>query len=53
MNEDCEYKSGRCEIITKLKKALEEKYKEGFRAGLEACKKNPKLDKAIAEGTEL
>ena len=33
--------------------AIEESYKEGFRDGLDACKPNKKLDKAIKEGTEL
>jgi len=34
-------------------KACEEEYRKGFRAGIESCKPNKKLDKAIEEATEL
>lgn len=36
-----------------MKKIHEDEYKEGFKAGLDACKPNAKVDKAISEGTKI
>lgn len=36
-----------------MKECCKKSYKEGFEEGMEACKPNPKLDKAIKEGMRL
>jgi len=42
-----------CQITRKWNERVREAYKEGFRDGIESCKPNKKLDKAIKEGLEL